>query len=303
MDAAAVCRSIRRKPPGTSQALISVALLVLLSACQSPQSIPTATPTVQPTPARALTTQDSPPSASWPVILAAAKAKVSSVYTDAILTSVVASPYDYALSPDYTPSTEILRVSIGFIRPGPAIIHIDLADDNPTSTMKLTIDDYSKSDAERGIFLGIYDQSLKDQVETEQTANAVMLTPRDAVIRTMAETQEHANQVGLGSKALIPEVKLGLGNGPNPRWEVTYRLNPMKANGQLDVRMPVATFQVDASDGAIVSRQFTSGEPFTSDLLATPGFTATIQAATTALAQGTPIGKIFLPVGTPTPTH
>ena len=69
-------------------------------------------------------------------------------------------------------------------------------------------------------------------------------------------------------------------NASGPQWKVSYKLNPIDENGRLTPKEPVATFELDAQVGQITSRIYQDAQD---TLAATPGMTATMQAAITAL--------------------
>ncbi|HST03407.1 MAG TPA: tetratricopeptide repeat protein [Chloroflexia bacterium] len=219
---------------------------------------------------------DSTPSASWPDLLAAAQAKVTSVYTDAILSSVSASPYDYTLNAYYQPKSDILRVGFSFITPAVEIIRVEVADDAPAKTVQMSSNDHTDD----SFFKEIYTDTVKVEPTIVEAVATIKITPRQAVQLTQKEAIDHANQIGLGAETLIPGVKLDTQNAASSTWEVSYGLNPISQNGNLTPKEPVVTFAVDIRNGAILSRTY---QDAADPLAATPGLTSTMQAMATQL--------------------
>jgi hypothetical protein len=199
-----------------------------------------------------------------------AVAKAKAQYPDALVSYVSASPYDFSISPDYAPATDILKVRVGFDHPGAVSVAVELADDNPAETANLDIFQ-PKGDLAEAFSQETYSETLKVQRESEAALAEISLTPRDAERLTRPEAMNRLTQIGRDTTPIIPEVKLVNDGVLRARWMVTYRFNPVMQSGRLDIRKPLATFVVDAKSGEIVSRNFEDGEPVN---LIVPGWTA-----------------------------
>jgi tetratricopeptide (TPR) repeat protein len=243
------------------------------------QSMPASasTSTVAPT---AHTTGGAQP-ASLAVLLSVAKASIAPTYPDAALVSISAGPYDFQIDPNYTQTGDVLRVDVGFMRPNLESIHVRMADDDPSDTARVETMSYSDpifSDT----FGQIYSDTLKYKDWTSRALAEATTGPRDAVQLTRGEVLARTAQQKLDTKGLYPEIRFVRDSDMVAKWEVTYRLNPAKANGQLDLRQPLATFMVALKDGAILSRKFDDGKPVDRGL---PGLGTAIPAPTlTAIA-------------------